>query len=88
MYRTPVPLLALNSLMNTDPDRSVPMLEKLLKSSNSPRLKERALFVLAQNRSQRSRELLAEARSMSKEQNHAVAHGSSTFSGCLPTATI
>ncbi len=32
-------LLALNSLMNTDPDRSVPMLEKLLKSSNSPKLK-------------------------------------------------
>lgn len=53
-------LLALNSLMNTDPDRSVPMLEKLLKSSNSPKLKERALFVLAQNRSQKSRDLLAE----------------------------
>lgn len=52
-------LLALNSLMNTDPDRSMPMLEKLLKSSNSPKLKERALFVLAQNHSQASRELLA-----------------------------
>jgi tetratricopeptide (TPR) repeat protein len=53
-------LLALNSLMNTDPERSVPMLEKLLKSSNSPKLKERALFVLAQNRSSKSRDLLAE----------------------------
>ena len=48
-------LLALNSLMNTDPERSIPMLEKLLKSSNSPKLKERALFVLAQNRSQIAR---------------------------------
>ena len=52
-------LLALNSLMNSDPERSVPMLEKLLKSSNSPRLKERALFVLAQSRSPKAREVLA-----------------------------
>lgn len=52
-------LLALNSLMNTDPERSIPMLEKLLKSSNSPKLKERALFVLAQSNSQASRDLLA-----------------------------
>lgn len=53
-------LLALQSLVNTDPERSVPMLEKLLKSANSPRLKERALFVLAQSRSPKSRDLLAE----------------------------
>jgi tetratricopeptide (TPR) repeat protein len=52
-------LLALNSLMNSDPERSLPMLEKLLKSSNSPKLKERALFVLAQSDSQASRNLLA-----------------------------
>jgi tetratricopeptide (TPR) repeat protein len=52
-------LLALNSLMSTDPERSLPMLEKLLKSSNSPKLKERALFVLAQSGSQASRDLLA-----------------------------
>jgi tetratricopeptide (TPR) repeat protein len=52
-------LLALNSLMNTEPERSLPMLEKLLKSSNSPKLKERALFVLAQSQSQGSRDLLA-----------------------------
>jgi tetratricopeptide (TPR) repeat protein len=52
-------LLALNSLMNTDPERSIPMLEKLLKSSNSPKLKERALFVLAQSQSPASRDLVA-----------------------------
>ena len=51
-------LLALNSLMNSDPERSVPMLENLLKSGNSPRLKERALFVLAQSRSPKAREVL------------------------------
>jgi tetratricopeptide (TPR) repeat protein len=53
-------LLALQSLMNTDPERSVPMLEKILKSGSSPKLKERALFVLAQSRSQKSRDLLVE----------------------------
>lgn len=53
-------LLALNSLINTDPERSVPMLEKLLKSSASPKLKERALFVLAQSRSQSGRNILAQ----------------------------
>lgn len=52
-------LLALNSLMNTDPERSVPMLEKLLQGNNSPRLKERALFVLAQSHSPAAQSLLA-----------------------------
>jgi HEAT repeat protein len=53
-------LLALQSLVNTDPERSIPMLEKLLKSGNSARLKERALFVLAQTRSQKGRDLIAQ----------------------------
>ena len=52
-------LLALNSLMNTDPERSIPMLEKLLKGNSSPKLKERALFVLAQSHSPAARDLLA-----------------------------
>jgi tetratricopeptide (TPR) repeat protein len=51
-------LLAINSLMNTDPERAAPLLEKLLKSTNSARVKERALFVLAQNHSPKSREVL------------------------------
>ncbi len=53
-------LLALSSLMNTDPERSLPMIEKILKSTNSPRLKERALFVLAQSHSPKSAALLGE----------------------------
>ncbi len=53
-------LLAISSVQNMDPERSIPILEKLLKSTNSPKLKERALFVLAQNRSAKSRDLLAE----------------------------
>jgi HEAT repeat protein len=53
-------LLVLSGMGNGDPERVVPIVEKLLKSTNSPRLKERALFVLAQSHSQKSREVLAE----------------------------
>ena len=52
-------LLVLNSLVNSDPDRTLPMLDKLLKGNNSPRVKERALFVLAQSHSPQSREMIA-----------------------------
>jgi len=52
-------LMALQALSETDPERSIPMLEKILKSNNSPKLKERALFVLAQSHGQKSREVLA-----------------------------
>jgi HEAT repeat protein len=51
-------LLVLGGLINTDPDRTVPILEKLLKSGNSARVKERALFVLAQGHSEKGRELI------------------------------
>jgi tetratricopeptide (TPR) repeat protein len=55
-----IKLLVLNSCMNTDPERCVPTLEKVLKSSSSPRIKERALFVLAQSRSPKARDLVAQ----------------------------
>ncbi len=51
-------LLALNSLIGTDPQRVVPVIDKILKSNNTPALKERALFVLAQSRSPQAREVL------------------------------
>jgi tetratricopeptide (TPR) repeat protein len=53
-------LLVLSSLMNTDPERSIPTLEKLLKGTSSPRIKERALFVLAQSRSPKAHDLVAQ----------------------------
>jgi tetratricopeptide (TPR) repeat protein len=53
-------LIALNGIMARDPDRAIPMVEQLLAGSASPRLKERALFVLAQSASPRARTLLAE----------------------------
>ena len=51
-------LMALNALVNSDPDRAFPVLENLLKGSQPPRLKERALFVLAQSGSTRAQQLL------------------------------
>ncbi|HBY63154.1 MAG TPA: hypothetical protein DEH78_25310, partial [Solibacterales bacterium] len=51
-------LFALNALVSSDPDRVMPILDRLLKSSSSPRMKERALFVLAQMESAKARDTL------------------------------
>jgi hypothetical protein len=51
-------LLALNGIMQSDPDRAFPLLEKLLHSAQSPKLKRNALYVLAANSSPRSQQLL------------------------------
>jgi HEAT repeat protein len=51
-------LLALNSLMNTDAEKALPLLEGFLKANRSPRLQDRALFVLSQSDSPRAREVL------------------------------
>ena len=42
-------LLALNGIMQSDPERAIPLVENQLKSSSSPRIKKNALFVLAQS---------------------------------------
>lgn len=55
-----IKLMALNSLMNNDPDRAIPQIENILKGSSSPRLKDRALFVLTQNRSARAQQIIAD----------------------------
>lgn len=53
-------LYAINALINSDPDRAVPLLEGLLKNPRmSPRLKERALFVLAQSGSDKAHDIVA-----------------------------
>jgi HEAT repeat protein len=51
-------MYALNGLMNADPEKAIPMVEKLLEGTSSPRVKSKALFVLAQNDSPRAREVL------------------------------
>ncbi|MEO7271821.1 MAG: HEAT repeat domain-containing protein, partial [Vicinamibacterales bacterium] len=51
-------LIAINSLLNSDPEKALPILEKLLQGPASPRLRERAVFVLAQSSSPKAREIL------------------------------
>ncbi|HTU47842.1 MAG TPA: HEAT repeat domain-containing protein [Bryobacteraceae bacterium] len=53
-------LLALNSLMQSDPQKALPILQKLLASNNSDKIKDRAMFVLSQNPSPEARKLLAD----------------------------
>ncbi len=53
-------LLALNALINSDPERAVPLVEKVLNEpKNSVALRAKALFVLAQVRSDKAREIVA-----------------------------
>jgi tetratricopeptide (TPR) repeat protein len=53
-------LLALNTLMRSDPARAMPALKKLLASNSSPQLKDRVLFVLAQSNAPEAQRLLLE----------------------------
>ena len=49
----------MNSLMQQDPDRAIPLLEKVLADpKNSPSLKGRAIFVLAQSKSPKARQIV------------------------------
>lgn len=51
-------VLAIRGLMNTDAERAVPMLETIVQSSASPKLKDQALFVLGMSESPKAREIL------------------------------
>jgi tetratricopeptide (TPR) repeat protein len=53
-------LIALNGLVSRDPDRGIPMVEQILAGAASPRMKERALFVLAQSGSPRAKTILTD----------------------------
>jgi len=51
-------MLAIQGLMNSDEERALPLLEKVLQGSASPKEKDRALFVIAQSGSPKAREIL------------------------------
>lgn len=53
-----VKLMALQALQNTAPEEAIPMIEKVLEGTSGRRVKQRALFVLAQSQSPRAREVL------------------------------
>jgi len=51
-------LIAINSMQHSAPEQAVPLLEGVLQGTASPRVKARALFVLALSDSPRAREVL------------------------------
>ena len=51
-------LLALNALMESDPKRALPLLERILASNASKELRSQALFVLAQSNSAQAQQML------------------------------
>ncbi len=51
-------LMALRGIMQSDPDQAFPVLEKMLNSTNSPKVKDRALFVLSQSHSAKAKEII------------------------------
>lgn len=51
-------LLAIQSLMNSDPEKAVPLLEKIIMGNYPPKLKDRALFVLSQSSSDKAQQIL------------------------------
>jgi HEAT repeat protein len=52
-------LMALRGLMQSDPEQALPIIEKMLAGTNSPKVKERALFVLSQANSSRARVVIS-----------------------------
>jgi hypothetical protein len=52
-------ILALQALLNSDPERAMPLVEKLLSGPGSPKDKAKVLFMAAQSGSPQARELLA-----------------------------
>ena len=51
-------MLAIQGLMNSDPERAMPMIEKVLQGPASPKEKSRAMFLLAQSGSPQGREII------------------------------
>jgi hypothetical protein len=53
-------MIAINSLMHSDPEKAYPLLEKIVRGSTDKKIKERALFILAQSPSPRAQALIAD----------------------------
>jgi len=53
-------IYALNSLMNMNPDEALPLIQKVLTSNQPAKVKEKALFVLAQSGSPKANELIGQ----------------------------
>ena len=53
-------MIAINSLMHSDPEKAYPLLEKIVRGTSDKKIKERALFILAQSPSPRAQTLIAD----------------------------
>jgi hypothetical protein len=53
-------MIAINSLMNSDPEKAFPLLEKIVRGKSDKKIRERALFILSQSPSPRAQALLAD----------------------------
>jgi HEAT repeat protein len=51
-------LIALNALMNSEPQRAVPLLDKVIHGTCSAKMKDRALFILSQSDSDQAQQIL------------------------------
>lgn len=56
-----IKLLALNSLLNQDPARALPILRGILSGNQPPNMKRRAIFILAQSKSPEAQSILHDA---------------------------
>jgi HEAT repeat protein len=68
-------LLALSGLMNADPDKALPIVKNMLAGSPSPKLMDRAMFVLAQSGKPEARQVLVDIAKSSPNpdlQKHAI----------------
>ncbi len=55
-----VKIVALNAIMNADPERGIPLAEGVLKGSGSATLKDRALAVLSENKSPQAQQIITQ----------------------------
>lgn len=53
-------MMAIQSLMRSDPEKAFPLLEKIVRGPSHTKVKERALFVLSQSASPRAQALMAD----------------------------
>jgi hypothetical protein len=68
-------VLAINSLMHSDPEKALPLLEKVLQGNSSLKVKNQALFVLSQSSSEKGKQLMlsiAKGSNQPELQKHAV----------------
>lgn len=54
-------LIVLNGLMQSDPERALPILQEMLQSGKSAKLRDRALFIITQSSLPQAREILSRA---------------------------